>query len=172
MPILAIDPGFRALGLVVYHPQTDSIMDYGVLISNPKEYTATKKNIGASKADAMFLEAVGVYLNKYAKKYILQKVIVELPGGSKSARAATMLGKVSGVIIGWAIALNKPIVYYTPQRNKKCVTGETYADKTLIEIAVRKRWPSPFWAELKDNEREHVCDAAGLIITAQAHDEL
>lgn len=172
MPVLCIDPGFRALGLVIYHPETDSIMDYGLLLSDANEYKAAKKSMGSSKADAMFLEAVGSYLSKYTKKYAIKQVIVELPHGSKSFRAATMLGKVSGAIIGWATALNKPLTYYTPERNKKCVTGDSYAAKELVEVAVRKRWPSPFWAELTDKEREHVCDAAGLIITAQAHGDI
>jgi len=170
MPILCIDPGFRALGLVVYNPALDAIADYGVLLTDPRDYKKVKKAEGSSKADARFLQEVGRFLSEYARRHRIKRVVLELPHGrGRSYRATSMLAAVGGAVIGWASAKRIPLTYYSPERNKKCAAGDIHADKATVEVAVRKRWPSPFWSELKDKEREHVCDAAALALTALAH---
>jgi len=168
MSHIFIDPGFRALGVVIYDAVGNSIQDHGALLSDPKDYATAKAALGASKADAEFMEQVAKFLTKFNKKHKPEKVFLELPHGGQSFRAVKMLSQVSGTVIGWATAYGKPMVYYTPERNKKTATGDIHASKELMELAVRRRWPSPLWAQLPDSERNHIVDAAALILAAQA----
>ena len=163
---LFIDPGFRAMGMVIYDSVKDSIVDCGAFISDPQDYALAKEDMGASKADAQFAEMAADYISRFTKKHKLEKVFLELPYGGQNHRSVRMLALVTGDIIGWARAKNLPLVYYSQQKNKSNATGDQHATKELMEIAVRRRWPQPFWSTLSAGEASHICDAAGLILAA------
>jgi Holliday junction resolvasome RuvABC endonuclease subunit len=172
MPIhFFIDPGFRALAMVVYDTR-EGIQDCGAIFADAGEYAATKKVGGSSRADALFMEHAVDFLNAFAKKYPCTKVFLELPHGGQNFRAVKLLSQVSGVIIGWAKAHDKKLVYYTPEQNKRNATGDLHASKQLMSVAIRKRMPSPFWHKLSDKAAEHVYDAAALIFTARKEHDL
>lgn len=173
MRVLCVDPGFRALGYVVYDARADRIVDHGVVTVSASEYKREKKRVGASKADAAFLERAAAALSVCAKKHQLTRMVLELPhGAGRSFRATATLSKAAGMVVGWATAKSIPLLYYSPERCKKCATGDVHADKDAVEVAVRKRWPSAIWSVMRDREREHVCDAAALAMAALAHGEI
>jgi len=172
MQVLAIDPGFKALGYAVYDSKKDAFLTWGAVLADPKEYKATKKLAGASKADAFFMTHIADRLTEvYVKHSFIERVIFELPHGGMNFRSVKMLAIVTGTVIGWATAYDLPLSHFTQERNKKCATGDIRASKGTMQLAVRKHWPTADWSSLEDKELEHICDAAGLIIAAQ-HDDV
>ena len=172
MAHLFIDPGFRAIGIAIYDVPKDNILDVGTLVLDKKVYDRDKKIHGSSKADAHYVECAIKFLNDWSAQHLIEWVGFELPHGGMSFRAVKMLSIISGAVIGWAIAHELPICYYTPGFNKKCATGDTRATKELVAMAVHRRWPLPMWSELDPKISEHIYDAAALIIAAKTRGDI
>lgn len=161
-----IDPGFRALGLVVYDTWSETFLVKACYLQDAAVYKHWKDVRGATVADAFVVEKITAFLEKYRRKHHTEHVHMELPHGGQSYNAVRALSIVTGAIIGWAISNNIELHYYTPATNKRACTGNSRAGKLQMEMAARQAWPGQGWGDLEDKEREHICDAACLIITA------
>jgi len=172
MAVLLIDPGFHAIGVAVYSVEADTILDIDALILDKKVYAKDKKLNGSSAADAHFIESAIEFLNESDLYFVIDWVALELPHGGQNFRSVKMLALISGAIIGWAVAKDKPIKYYTPGFNKKCATGDSRASKELMELAVRQKWSLVDLDGIEDKAVEHICDAVALVFAAKAKGDI
>jgi Holliday junction resolvasome RuvABC endonuclease subunit len=166
-----IDPGFRAIGLVVFDSEKDEILNWGALLSPKSEYDDLKGEVGASKADAAFIERIAEWLNAF-DLYDPEIVFMELPSGGQSFRAVKALALVTGAVIGWAKTNGKKLIYYSQGKNKYYATGESNGSKEALQLTVRKTWPTAGWSDLPEKELNHICDAAALILAARGEGDI
>ena len=95
-------------------------------------------------------------------------VFVEMPTGSRSARAA----KTLGIAVGCLTGIESPIVSVSALQGKLALTGQRHASKAEMIEAAKARNPELEWTgTLKD---EHMADALAAVLagmqTAQFFD--
>jgi Holliday junction resolvasome RuvABC endonuclease subunit len=168
-----IDPGFRATAIVVYDRAEGRFRTWETYHLNEPSYKLIKKGLGTTVADIYHLEKVAKFFQGFKNAYPeAERVFIEAPGGSQSNRASRTLGYVLGLIIGWAKAYKMTVHSYTAFKLKKTLTGDNNASKEAVEEAVRNRWPAVEFDKMSNKDREHICDAMGLIIVAKEEGDL
>jgi hypothetical protein len=109
-----------------------------------------------------------------------RQVVVELLGGTQSARAATTFGVVTGVLAAFLEQTKLPLCLITARNAKKRMTGSFSASKAAMIKVAEKAEPTLFQrAGFKPskkgkwpNDVEHVADAYALFRTALEGPEL
>ena len=168
-----IDPGFRATALVVYDRAEARFRTWETYHRNDSSYQLIKKGLGTTVADIYHLEKVAKFLRSFKETYPeAERVFIESPGGSQSNRASRTMGMILGLIIGWTKASGMNVHSYTAFKIKKTLTGKNNASKEEVQEAVQNRWPALDINGMLAKDREHICDAMGLIVVAREEGDL
>ena len=153
---LCLDLGIRHTGWSIF--RDGMVIDFGTWKTVPVKEVAGQISIQAAK-DA-FVIACGMKMAFYDYPEI-NRVIAELPGGSKSAKAATLMKMATGLAIGMCTAHDIMISWISPRNVKQYSTGNPQATKKEIIAWVMGRYrdcaPKPF--PKAAGEMEHIADS-------------
>lgn len=105
-------------------------------------------------------------------------VLVEVPVGSQSSRAAVSYGVCLGIL--GALSKHLPVIQLTPAEVKRALTGNAEATKDEMIDAAVLRHPEAPWPRRRvkgeliviKKSAEHMADAVGAIQAGLAHPEL
>jgi len=130
MIILGIDPGTATtgFGVIDYSKKSKSpfrCLAYGIIETSPKQ------NVGER------LEHLNFDLNEIIKKYKPELAAVESLFFFKNLKTAMPVSQARGVIIFTLSKKNVPIIEFTPQQAKNCVTGYGKATKQQVQKMVK-----------------------------------
>ena len=167
IPILGMDPSLRNWGLASAQLDlTTGIMDDPVLeLVLPKD--AEGKQVRQNSSDLYLAEQIASVV--IPKAQAAKVVFVEVPVGSKSARAMASYGVCVGVL-GAVRALGIPLIEVTAMETKKALSGNKLATKRNMIDAGVALYPSSNWTAFYPGQQngipdkaEHVADAIGAI---------
>jgi len=162
--LLGIDVGFRGTGLAVLDIQTDRLLE--TFSIRPKD-NSRKEKIRKSANDVFRIRQIVEGMKIVLDTWNVRAAFIEFPSGSKSARAAWTMGLAGGVIIGVLDLRDIVCEYFSPYDVKMATVGARDASKEAVEKAVRRRWRDfDGWPKFKA-DREHACDAAGILACAE-----
>ena len=120
MNILTNDPSFTAWGWAVID-KDNKIIDCGCIKTAPEQ---KKRRIRASDDRERRSIEITTKLIKLIQKYDISFIISESPHGSQNARAAIMIGIVTGIITAISCCMEIPIETYSEQDAKKVLLGK------------------------------------------------
>ena len=156
---LCLDLGIRNTGWSVF--RDGYLIDFGVWKTLPVKEVDGQISIQAAK-DA-FVIACGMKMAFYDYPEI-NRVIAELPGGSKSAKAAALMKMATGLAIGMCTAHDIMIDWISPRNVKQYALGDPHATKKKIIMWARRKheaWlPKPF--PKSAGEMEHIADSMAV----------
>jgi crossover junction endodeoxyribonuclease RuvC len=161
--ILAIDPGFRATGWVVVDVAGTRIefVDCGVVRTEK-----AKGKVLVSEDDWACCRQLASELVAVTDRYEPTCLVVETPQGSKSARAIKSMAYAYAVCASLAGVVRLPAVLVSAGAAKKAATGRKNASKAAVAEAIGFL-PADALAEVRPaSKREHVYDAAALVLGA------
>lgn len=124
--ILSLDVSFRNMGWAVLH--SGAVVSCGVVKTEKQK----KKTVRVSDDNVDRCSHLAIELEKIIRKYNVQGVIGELPGGSQSAKAAASLAMGTAIAACVKALLKIPAEWTTPDAVKKAVTGKKTASKPEI----------------------------------------
>lgn len=163
IPVLGMDPSLRHWGLAEANLCLKTgVMDTPLLsLVEPKDLKG--KQVRNNSNDLHIAEQLSSKMISVAKK--AKVIFVEVPVGSKSARAMASYGICVG-ILGAIRAMNIPLIEVTATEVKLALSGDPNASKaTMIEEAMAY-YPEavfPQWRGQLAAKAEHVADAIGAI---------
>lgn len=111
------------------------------------------------------------------EKHQVRALVVELLGGSQSARSARTFGLVIGLLAILLEQYKLPLYTYTATAVKKAITGSKSASKERIIAAIEELYPGLFAANGFERSKktgkwpgkiEHVADSVALMLHAEA----
>lgn len=168
IPVLGMDPSLRNWGLA--SAQLDlmtGILDDPVLeLIMPLDLPG--KQVRQNSSDLHLAEQIAGPVIAAARK--AKAIFVEIPVGSKSARAMASYGVCVGVL-GAVRALGIPLIEVTAYEVKAALTGNKLATKRdMIDTGVTT-YPGSNWTSIYPGQQkgkipdkaEHVADAIGAI---------
>ena len=159
--ILSCDPSFTGWGWVI----TDidgNVFDCGMIKTQPK---AKKLRIRQGDDRIRRIDEILMELNKAIRDYNICLIVSELPHGSQNAKAAIMIGVVTGILQTMAYFTDIPIEWYSQEDAKKLILGKRTADKYEMVEAMEKRYTG--WKVEKPKARnEAVADALAVLCVA------
>jgi len=165
--ILAIDPGFRRTGWVVVDVHGDGIIPVECgLIETQK---ATGKVLVAVD-DWECCRIITRELIAVACIHEARCIVVEAPAGSKSSRAAKCMALAFACCAAVAEVYERPAVLVSADRAKKAATGRRNASKDDVAAAVAHLLPPDWGDPWPRSKREHITDAAALVLGAWESD--
>jgi len=126
--ILAVDPGFGRVGFAILSPGANK----------PKLLFSECLETDSKKARAKRLLAIGEKVESLIKKWQPKALAIETLFFNTNTTSAIGVAEARGVIIFEAAKAGMEIFEYGPQTIKIAVTGYGKADKTQIEIMVKK----------------------------------
>jgi crossover junction endodeoxyribonuclease RuvC len=151
--IMGLDPGLARMGwgvIAVSGTKLDHVA-HGVLTSNAKQ------NLGAR------LHALHEALCTVIAELRPVSIAVEQAFVAKDPSAALKLGHARAIALLAAAQAGLDIAEYAPNHIKKCVVGSGHADKTQIQMMVRRLLPTA---------QVEAADAADALACAIAHAHL
>lgn len=165
--VLGIDPGFAATGWVIAR---DGFADMnplpvaeaaGVIRTEPDK----RNRLYVTVDDVRRWERVLFDLCAVAEQHGVVAICAEMPGGSKSSRAATALAYARTAVAAARARLGGiPIAWATPAQVKQAGGGKPNASKADVIDGTFRLWPAlADWVPNRQ-DREHVADAAGAIL--------
>lgn len=158
---LAVDPSFRSTGWAIMN--RDYIVKVGLIL--------TKKGGGKVFMDntrclTVITEGLTDAIDQ-TKACGSNRVYAEAKGGSKSAKAATMMAMSQAVVVACTTMSEMVLYQMLPQEVKQIVCGSRKATKDDIRAAVDARYPDAFdmiedagYKAKKYNE--HIYDAIAI----------
>ena len=153
---LCLDLGIRNTGWSVF--RDGYLIDLGVWKTVPVKEVAGQISIQAAK-DALVI-ACGLKMAFYNYPEI-NRVMAELPGGSRSAKAAALMKMATGLAIGACVMKDIIIDWISPRSVKQYSTGNPQATKKEIIAWVMERYrdwaPKPF--PKAAGKMEHIADS-------------
>lgn len=170
MNVVALDPSLTATGWVAINLVTDQVVGAGVIRTEAPS-AAEKKHASMAQLSAarglVIQKGVRVALQRHQAILVIQ----EGNAGSKSAKAAAMLGRAQQACVSAVYSRTGGLpLFVTVQAAKKAAVGKTSASKEQVEAAIRKRWPSVPWELLLEgvaqSKRENAYDAASAYLAA------
>lgn len=173
--VVSVDPSFRNWGMIrgVLSPCGGFEVLSAVLHNEAPPVHKSK-----SMSDLLRSE----YISNCYREYVsaADVVFVELPTGSKSARAAKLSGICTGILSQYRTGLDGPRVFYVTPAAVKKITGLATPDKKDMMDWAYARHPGQFWVPYANGEilnkngkllgaNEHIADAiaityAGLVL--------
>jgi crossover junction endodeoxyribonuclease RuvC len=120
--ILGIDPGTR-------------IMGYGVILVNNGQLSTLQYGvINLSKYSSGEVKLMKIFerITQIIKEFNPDEVALEAPFYGKNVQSMLKLGRAQGVAMAAALALQIPIVEYSPKTVKQSVTGNGNASKEQV----------------------------------------
>lgn len=165
IPVLGMDPSLRCWGL------SEAILDLttGVLSTPVGRIIETRdlsgKNIRVNTNDQWLAEQLAIPVLEACRN--AKAIFVEVPVGSKSARAMASYGICVG-ILGAVRALSIPYIQVSPVENKKVFTGNKNATKRemiekLVEYYPDIELPQGKKPGTIGDKAEHIADATAAI---------
>lgn len=157
--ILAIDPGFRHTGYVVYSLALKKIVASGCI--------HTEKLSGMSVCESNFkaIAFTVASLRTIIGEYPVTKVVAELQvGSSKSQKAAMAMGISFGTVISFCCSLGLTLVAVTPHQVKRMVSSKGSVSKQ----SVIRKFVSVFgndWLSKRKAGHEHIADAGMVLLS-------
>jgi Holliday junction resolvasome RuvABC endonuclease subunit len=184
--LISLDVAFRNLGWIIFH---GSIPKHCGVITTKK---SSRKDVLVSDNRVKDCVTICRQLSEIITRYGVDGIIGELPGGSRSAKAAGMLGMATAVVSCVSHYTRLPAEWCTPDDVKVAVTGSGKASKDEImdriiekyggskaerRILVKKgkkkgnykkrvdyTFLNYLWAK---KNFEHIADAAGVYMALQ-----
>jgi Holliday junction resolvasome RuvABC endonuclease subunit len=163
IPVLGMDPSLRNWGLASAQLDlTTGFLDTPTLeLICPKDLRG--KQVRQNSSDLHLAEQLANATITEARK--AKVIFVEVPVGSKSARAMASYGVCVGVL-GAVRALGIPLIEVTALEVKKALAGKKMATKEEMIAAGMQQYPEanwPYWRGNVADKAEHVADAIGAI---------
>jgi len=120
--ILGIDPGTMIMGygLIKVKNNVIEILDVGVL------------KPGVQKDIYKRLQLIHETVSGLIKKYKPDEFAIEAPFFGKNVQSMLKLGRAQGVAIAAAMAVDIPVIEYSPKKVKQAITGNGNADKEQV----------------------------------------
>jgi crossover junction endodeoxyribonuclease RuvC len=127
MVIVGIDPGSRKTGYGVISVEGNRFrcVDYGVIATGERSFPDKLKLIHAG-------------LGALMARHLPEAVAVEEIFHAANARSALMLGQARGIVLLAVAEAGVPLAEYTALQIKKSVVGYGKADKTQVQMMVRR----------------------------------
>lgn len=166
MRILTNDPSVTGWGWAVLEMKNgrSRILDSGCIKTQPEH---KKRRIRKSDDTIRRLDEIIEVLIVLHTEYTLDWIVSELPSGSQSASAASMLGAVTGVMETFAKVNNLPIDWFSEQDAKKFLLKKKSATKQETIDAVSKLYGKSWQTDVKYKD-EAVADALQVFHVAKA----
>lgn len=165
-PWLAIDPSFRNTGWAIMDAK--QVYTVGLIeTKRDKDLMVFEDNLrcGLKIVDG-FLSAYGDTSEQAGDSEALPPVYAEAMGGSKSAKAASMMAMVQGILVG-TLGQDYDLTLMLPQTVKKICCGSRSATKEDIKARVMELYPQA--QELmvaagytQKARQEHIFDAIAI----------
>lgn len=172
MIVLGIDPSLCNTGIaaVDLHADGERVIEASVVRTAP---SAKKHRVLAGDDNARRVTEIARALDAAIAKHVPAALVIEMPGGSKGAKAAAALALSVGVVVTIATIRKLPLVQVQPLDVKRAMTGRKNADKDEVLLAVERRFPDLEWpADLPQGCWEHAADAVGAVVAALDSDAL
>lgn len=155
--ILAVDPGFRHTGYVVYSPSTNQIIAAGCINTTALSGTS----VAASNRHAV--EFTTKALSQLADRYPIKTVLAELQAGSsKSQKAARGMALSFATIVAFCSLKTLDLKSVTPVQVKRVVGKGSISKAQVIEYFIR-RFGSTYLPKQK-RYQEHIADAGMVLL--------
>lgn len=156
----AVDIGFAHSGIVII--DYDKVRAVRVITTKPDK---TKQAVRCADDDVRRCQEMyrGVRQMLFAD-YKIKAMVVELPSsGAKGARAIGCMARAQGLVSALAVERDLPTEWVPPSHVKLATCNSRNASKEEVEQAVLKLYPelNDLLIDVKNAEREHVCDAVG-----------
>lgn len=129
--ILTNDPSITAWGWAVLTP-SGQVIEAGAIKTQPSN---SKKRIRKADDRVRRISEINFQLISLIEKYDVKLILSELPHGSQSAVAATMIGMVAGVVQTMSDCFGVPVEWYSENDAKRAVSGRnSVAKEKMIEL--------------------------------------
>lgn len=165
--VLALDPSFRNTGWAVVRlePEQEVVLAVGCISTKKAN---KKQKAFAGDDNHRCAQEIARVLGRLLEEWMPEIVCAEAQAGSKSSKAAMLMGMGWGIISALTEVREVPVLQVTPVAIKEANTGSKKASKDEIEQAVRQRYPEVEalleTAGVKPAQCEHVWDALSAAI--------
>lgn len=166
--VLGIDPSITSLGYAVANVDRGvvNVVAGGIVTTktSPK-----KRRLFQGDDDVRRILEIIDHLDEVAMKWKPRAVAIEMPGGSKSARAARTFGLMVGLLATYFARVHPmPVAWFQPRDVKEAVTGKRGGSKEEVARCVMERWPGVAWPlDTKARPIDDATDAAGILVALE-----
>lgn len=172
--ILVLDPSFRNTGYVVLalQPTGEVIKEAGVIVTKKAD---KKKRAYAGDDNHRCAQEIATRLDGLLTTWGPSIIIAEAQAGSKSSKAAQLMGMSWGVISGLAVVFDIPVMQAQPTDVKEANCGNKKASKDDIREAVQEQYPEAEAAVAHiapPSLHEHVYDALAVFVACRDSNEV
>lgn len=172
MIVLGVDPGLASMGLAAVELPSWRCV---ALDATTTKKSHKKRGVRQSDDDMRRLRelvdwTIGFLVDVGEAHSNPMVMCVELPAGSKGARAAAALAMGKGLVATLAAMLDLPIAQCMPVDLKKAVCGNGKASKADVQRMLVTRFGNGVGAlldRMPDKHREHAADALGTIVACK-----
>jgi Holliday junction resolvasome RuvABC endonuclease subunit len=161
--VLTNDPSITAWGWAVVDPTTNEVVDSGAIKTKPAE---AKLRIRKGDDRVHRVTQINRSLLAIIQKYEIAMILSELPHGSQSAVAATMIGMVTGVMQAIGDCLDIPVEWYSESDAKLAVSNSRSVPKEEMIRLVSELFPNLEWRDTKWID-EAVADSLAVFYVAR-----
>ena len=157
--VLGMDPSLANFGIAL--ATIDYINNKPEIVIESIETIETRKEKGGTLDDFRRLALIVKRLEWYLPQ--VSKIYTEIPGGSRSARAANALGMMKALIVCYSY--RKPTIYVTPMQTKRIIGNQKATKRDMINWAVVTH-PEVKWAIANGRilaKNEHAADTVAVI---------
>jgi Holliday junction resolvasome RuvABC endonuclease subunit len=155
--IMALDVGFRNMGVVIFDPVSDQPIAVRTIKTEPshKKLQVRKADDNSRRAAEMARE-----LSDMIDRYNVRGAVGELPsGGSKSHAAATQMAAATAVAAAVLELKGIPTEWSTPTEGKVALCGSKTASKEEMMAKARELYGDMIDLPKAKAEFEHIADA-------------
>lgn len=132
------------------------------------EANPRKRHLRASDVDLeRFMDAMRKLL-EVIDRHDIKRLAAEIPSGAQSAPAMKWLTYASALCGAVCVMRNLYFEQYSQGDIKKHVTGSAMGAKQDVAAAMERQFPQAIDLFPQKGRREHVLDALGVFVTAQA----
>jgi Holliday junction resolvasome RuvABC endonuclease subunit len=136
------------------------------------KHVITERNLDRTSVasdDARRIEEVTRAILDLSRATPPDAAVVELPvGGAKSAKAIKGMAYAAATSIATLCVLKIPTTVISPFASKKHLTGDPYADKEEVILAVQQIWPDISWPSKAMKRGKPKIDMRGMEAIADA----
>jgi Holliday junction resolvasome RuvABC endonuclease subunit len=140
------------------------VKETGVLRTKPE---AKKRRIREGDDRVRRTTEIIAELRKVFKEYNISLIVSELPHGSQNARAAVMIGIVTGILQTFSYLLSIPIEWYSENDAKKALFGRISASKAEVIRSINELYEVS-WTGTKYAD-EAIADALAIYYVAECN---
>lgn len=164
--VLGLDAAFANVGMALATVSLDAYVTIDIdsldLIVTKAE-KSTKKVVRKNSDDLRRAKESATAIRRAIEENKVALVMVEVPSGAQSARAAWSLG----IVVGLLGSLQVPVIELSP-REVKLVTGDRLAEKEDMIAWAEAKHPKANWPRKRDGslivtQAEHMADAVATL---------